>query len=185
MRKNPSHVRIQYIAIPRQIYGHKQMIILVAGLIFVNGLALILTASQKIALLTVEYVKIRTAKRLAEAMKNVVQIYISRGFVFTMGILDKQFYLLRSKIGAVDMSINSSAEHAPEFERLSITVKELVGTIKIYLPYIFFPWRVIIELITFCIFLNYFPNNNSASHWYRPQNNMAGTLLDFTKNFKL
>ena len=62
----------------------------------------------------VEYIKMRTAEEMEESMQNSVQIFTTWRFLVTKYMVDRKFYPLRVKIGAVDMNITGAAEHAPE-----------------------------------------------------------------------
>ena len=58
VRRKTSHVRMQYVAIPRQVYGLNRMVIFMAGPFIDNGLVSLLTIPQK-----KHYSRLSTSKR--------------------------------------------------------------------------------------------------------------------------
>ncbi len=63
IRTKQEHVRIEYDQIPWDFDELHKYVTLVADVMFVNGLPFLVTSLQGISLVTIEYLKSRTAKR--------------------------------------------------------------------------------------------------------------------------
>ena len=81
IRTKPEHVRIEYVQIPRDFVELHKYVTLVADVMFVNGLPFLVTSSRGISLVTIEYLKSRTAKRLIDTLERVIRIYSKAGFI--------------------------------------------------------------------------------------------------------
>jgi hypothetical protein len=69
------HVRVDYVKIPQDFVEMHKYVMIVADLMFVNGLPFLVTSSREISLTTIEFLPSRTAKCLASSIKQVVRIY--------------------------------------------------------------------------------------------------------------
>ena len=74
IRTKPEHVRIEYVQIPWDFVELHKYVTLVADVMFVNGLPFLVTSSRGISLVTIEYLKSRTAKRLVDTLERVIRI---------------------------------------------------------------------------------------------------------------
>jgi hypothetical protein len=70
---------------------------LVADIMFVNGLPFLVTSLRGISLVTIEYLKSRTAKRLIHTLERVIRIYGKTGFIVQTALMDMEFEKLRDK----------------------------------------------------------------------------------------
>ena len=80
VRPKPDRVEPDYVSIPAEIVEINKQLVLVADVMFVNGLPFFLTMSRKIRFLTVQYVPHRTAAELANVIKQVIKLYRCSGF---------------------------------------------------------------------------------------------------------
>ncbi len=64
-RKQPEHVRVDYVEIPRNLVNMHKYVTLVADVMFVNGLPFLVTLSRGIILVTIEFLPSQTVKRFA------------------------------------------------------------------------------------------------------------------------
>ncbi len=71
---------------------------LVADIMFVNGLLFLVTSSRGIHLVTIEYLKSRTAKRLVHTLERVFHIYGTAGFIVQTALMDMEFKKLKDKL---------------------------------------------------------------------------------------
>ncbi len=75
IRTKPEHVHIEYVQIPWDFVELHKYVTLAADAMFVKGLPFLVTSSRGISLVTVEYLKLRTAKRLVHTLERAVHIY--------------------------------------------------------------------------------------------------------------
>ena len=66
-----------------------------------------MTSLQGISLVTIEYIKLRTAKRLVDTLERVVRIYRKAGFVLQTALMDMEFEKLRDKL--LNVILNTTA----------------------------------------------------------------------------
>ncbi len=64
-RKQPEHVRVDYVEIPRNLVNMHKYVTLVAGVMFVNSLLFLVTSLRGISLVMIEFLPSQTAKCLA------------------------------------------------------------------------------------------------------------------------
>jgi len=64
----------------------------VADVMSVNGLPFLVTSSRGKSLVTIEYLKSRTAKRLVDTLlERVIRIYSKAGFIVQTALMDMEF----------------------------------------------------------------------------------------------
>ncbi len=69
IRTKPEHVCIEYVQIPWDFVELHKYVMLVADVMFVNGLPFLITSLQDISLVTIEYLKSITVKRLIHTLE--------------------------------------------------------------------------------------------------------------------
>jgi hypothetical protein len=124
---------------------------LVADVMFVNSLPFLVTSLGGIRLVTVEYLKSRTAKSLVHTLERVVHIYGMAGFIVQTALMDMEFKKLKDKLPNVILNTTAAREHVGEIERKIRVVKERARCTTSILPYNILPKLMIIELMHFCI----------------------------------
>jgi hypothetical protein len=107
IRTKPEHVHIEYVQIPWDVVELHMYVMLVVDVMFVNGLPFLVTSSQGISLVTIEYLKLRTAKRLIDTLERVIRIYGKEGFVVQTALMDMEFKNLRDKL--LNVILNTTA----------------------------------------------------------------------------
>ena len=117
IRTKPEHVRIEYVQIPRDFVELHKYVTLVADVMFVNGLPFLVTSSRGISLVTIEYLKSRTAKRLIDTLERVIRIYSKAGFIVQTALMDMEFEKLKDKLPNVTLNTTASREHMGEIEK--------------------------------------------------------------------
>jgi hypothetical protein len=90
---------------------------LVADLMFVIGLPFLVTSLQGISLVTIEYLKSRTAKRLIHALERVIHIYGTAGFIVQTALMDMEFKKLKNEIPNIILNTTAAREHVGEIKR--------------------------------------------------------------------
>ncbi len=170
IRTKPEHVRIKYVQIPWDFVELHKYVTLVAEVMLVNGLPFLVTSSRDISLVTVEYLKLRTAKRLVHTLERVVCIYGTAGFIVQTALMDMEFEQLKDKLLNVILNTTAAQEHVGEIDRKIQVVKERVRCTTSILPYNILPKLMIIGLMHFCImWMNSFPVKSGISKKWSPR----------------
>ncbi len=117
IRTKPEHARIEYVQIPWDFVELHKSVMLVADVMFINGLPFLVTSSRGISLVTIEYLKTRTAKRLIDTLERVICIYGKAGFIAQTALMDMEFKKLRDKLPNVILNTTAAREHVGEIER--------------------------------------------------------------------
>ncbi len=107
IRTKPEHVPIEYVQIPQDFVELHKYVMLVADVMFVNGLPFLVTSLRGISLVTIEYLKLRTAKRLIHTLERVIRIYGKAGFIVQTALIDMEFEKLRDKL--LNVILNTTA----------------------------------------------------------------------------
>ena len=174
-RNRPQLVDPDFVDVPRDILIRNATVIVVADIMFVNALSFLVSISRNLALITVSYLASRGFDALKKGMMQIVAAYHRRGFNVTTAMVDNQFNPLRGLIGDVDLNVTAAAEHAPEIERCIRTIKDRARAQKCRLPFSCFPARVVIGLVSFCVFwLNAFPSKKGVSSIISPRTIITG-----------
>jgi hypothetical protein len=108
IRTKPEHVRIEYVQIPRDFVELHKYVMLVAEVMFVNSLPFLVTSLQGISLVTIEYLKSRTAKRLIDTLERVIRIYRKAGFIVQTALMDMEFEKLRENFPSVILNTTAA-----------------------------------------------------------------------------
>ncbi len=151
IRTKPEHVRIEYLQIPQDFVELHKYVTLVADVMFVNGLPFLVTSLQGISLVTIEYLKLITAKRLIHTLERVTRIYGKAGFIVQTALMDMEFEKLRDKLPNVILNTTAAQEHVGEIKRKIQVVKERTRSTISILPYKLLSKLMIIKLMHFCV----------------------------------
>ncbi len=164
IRTKPEHVRIEYVQIPPDFVELHKYVTLVADVMLVNGLLFLVTSSRGISLVTIEYIKSRTAKRLVHTLERVFRIYGTAGFIMQTVLMDMEFKKLKDKLLNVILNTTSAREHVGEIKRKIQVVKERARCTTSILPCNILSKIMIIELMHFCVmWMNSFPVKSGIS----------------------
>ena len=79
----------EYVAVPKELVSRHKFISMTADVFFVDGIALLLTATIKLKFVTVEHTPVRTAKSLLKHIKRVLQVYDRAGFTVRYVMMDR------------------------------------------------------------------------------------------------
>jgi hypothetical protein len=178
-RTKPERVRVEIVQIPWDFVQLRKYVMLVADVMFVNGLPFLVTFSRGLSLVRIEYLPSTTAKLLVHTLQTVFRIYGTAGFVVQVGMMDMEFEKLRDMLPNVTLNTTAVREHVGEIERKIRVLKERGrGTIKT-LPYETMPKQMIIELMHFCVmWMHSFPVKSVVSEKWSPRELVSMHKLD-------
>ncbi len=158
IRTKPERVRVKYVQIPRDFVQLHKYVMLVADVMFVNGLPFLVTYSQGLSLVTIEHLQSRTTKRLVHTLERVFRIYATAGFVIQTALMDMEFEKLKSMMPHMALNTTAAREHIREVEQKIRVIKERARGTFNTLPYKKLPKLIVIELLHFCVmWMNSFP----------------------------
>jgi hypothetical protein len=164
IRYKLEHVRVDYMKTPWEFAKMHKYVMIVADMMFVNGLPFLVTSLKGICLIRIEFLPSRTAKCLARSIKQVVRIYKKTDFIVQTSMMDMEFEKLANILTGIILNTMAAREHVGEIERKIRGIKERArGTISV-LPYKILPKLMIIELMHFfMMWLNSFPIKSGIS----------------------
>jgi hypothetical protein len=181
-RTKPERVRVEYVQIPWDFVQLQKYVMLVADVMFVNGLPFLVTSLQGLSLVTIEHLQSRTAKHLVHTLERVFRIYATAGFVTQMALMDMEFEKLRTMMPHMALNTTAAGEHVREVEQKIRVVKERVRGMINTLPYKKLPKLMVIELLHFCVmWMNLFPVKSGISQKWSPQELVSKHKLDANK----
>ena len=155
--RNPHAVKQVVEPLPPEIMNQYWHVMLCADIMYMNGIAFLVTISRHIRFATVE------------ALPNRQQASISAGFRITQAFMDGEFEPLRGDLAAIGVALNTTAqdEHVGDIEHFIQTIKERMRATYNTLPYHNMPPRLVIEMAKHAVFwLNAFPHANGiAGNW--------------------
>ncbi|KAL7463249.1 hypothetical protein ACHAXS_003633 [Conticribra weissflogii] len=122
---------------------------------FVDGVPVLVTASQCIKFITVKHMPQQTVYHFKQSLLRMMQVYARAGCTVQTILIDRQFEPLKQQVE------HTSLEHIGEIEHTLRVINEHARAITSGLPYQRMPKRILIELINFVVFwLNAFPAKN-------------------------
>jgi len=80
-------------------------------------LPFLVTSSRGISLVTIEYLKSTTAKRLVDTLERVIRIYSKAEFIVQTALMDMEFEKLRDMLPNVTLNSTAAREHVGEIKR--------------------------------------------------------------------
>jgi len=93
--QNRNAFESKYVQIPRVCVQLHKYIMLVADVMFVNGLPFLVTSSRGSSLVTIEHLPSRTAKCLVKNLERVFRIYSTAGFFVQMAMMEMEVEKLK------------------------------------------------------------------------------------------
>ncbi len=106
------------MAVSCLLVEQNKIITLAADVLFLDGMAFLLTLSRNIKFVTAEQVPVRLAKTLVKNIERVLQVYCHDGFIVRTILMDVEFEKIRSILLAAECnSITTAAkEHVSKAE---------------------------------------------------------------------
>ena len=172
--------------VPQEIMDFYKDVTIGADVLFVNGVAMIITVSRHIHYGTIAPIPNLKSDTLAAKIKVSIAGYKKRGFNVQFLLVDKQFKGLISRLkGIVIVNVVSMKEHVPEVEQFIRTAKERARSTFSMVPYEKMPVRCVVELMfTVMFYLNAFPWPEGVSQTLSPASIVEGIKLDYNKHFR-
>ena len=152
-RRSPMPAQAHYVSVPRLIRERNRDLDISADLFFVNGLAFLVTRSRRLRFITVEVLADQLSQTMTAAMAQAVNLYKCFGFDVHICFADGQFAALEHTVGGLHFDTSGHNEHVGDAERVIRAIKERVRSIRSSIPCSRLPRGVIIELVTFIVFL--------------------------------
>ena len=136
---------------PDDFHCLHKIVILMVNVMFVNGMAFLITISQKLRLSKVEQLPSRTATQLSNSLIKIVKLYICTGFIVKDIMIDQEFDKIEDACDMVEINTTAARKHVREIERLICTIKERSQALVSDLPYNILSRQVTIYLVYFAI----------------------------------
>jgi hypothetical protein len=137
----------EYVEIPKEIISLNKNVKLAVNIIFVCGLAFMVSISRKVKFTTVEYLHGRKQPMLIKSLRKILRLYQSRGFKVETALMDREFECLRDDIPELNLNTTAASEHVPDIERQIRVIKERMRAINITLPFKRLPAHIVIEMM--------------------------------------
>mgnify|MGYP000854466914 CR=1 FL=1 len=135
VRRKPDRVDTGFVNIPDDYHRLNKFVTLTADIMFVNGVAFLMTLSRRIRLVTAKHIPTRTAKQLSSSLDKIVRLYTLGGFIVKVILMDEEFDKLENIIGLVEVNTSAAREHVGEIEHMIHVIKERAWGISATLPY--------------------------------------------------
>ncbi len=182
-RRKPERVEGGVVGIPARIVEANKFVWLAGDVMFVDGIAFVVTVSRGLKFITTHYLPTRTADDLAQSLKETIKIYERGGFRVQTLLMDGEFEKIKQKLPEVIVNTTAAGEHVGEVERHIRTIKERGRGVMCTLPYKRMPARMVVELVYFCaMWLNALPNRNGVSEDYSPRELVVRQRMDYKKH---
>ena len=150
---------------------------------FVNKIPFLVSSARGLNLITAEFLPTRTAKTLADRIRQIVEMYARGGFRVGTILMDNEFEKLKPLVPALSINTTAANEHVPEIERRIRLIKERGRGILNTLPFKKMPRVILIELIYHVVlWLNAFPSKSGISDTLSPRELVLRHRLDFKKH---
>jgi hypothetical protein len=187
VRRRPPQVKDVVEPLPPSIMERYRNITLCADIMYVNGIAMLVTVSRNIRFATVEALSNRKAPTIEKAIKAVKSVYLRSGFKITTALMDGEFETLRENLLDMRIQLNTTGrdEHVGDIERFIRTIKERIRSTYNTLPFKRVPPRLVIEMAKSSVYwLNAFPHTKGVSDTMSPRTIVAGVGIDFNRHCK-
>ena len=164
-----------------------QEVSLVGDVMCINDLRLFVSSSRHIKFITSEFICNGKEDTLFNCIKKIKWLHRRRGFNVSSILLYSKFDFLELRLLDVGITLNtcSNDEHVGEIKCLIRTVKEWVRGTYNTLPFKKVLRRMIIELVSFCVFwLNSSFPLHSIVKCLSPCTIITGLTVNYNKNVK-
>ena len=138
-RTNTPTTPSRMTAVPLMIHERYRRVTLGMDIMFINKIAFLVTISKDIRFGTIEHLRRRGEDDILSAIKRVITLYGSRGFIVRQIDADGEFENLRGALleecNGCHLNITSNDEHEKATERCIRTIKERVRGTWTTLPF--------------------------------------------------
>jgi len=186
VRTKPLPMVSDQVAIPKELYEHRDQVELCIDIMFVNNMPYFTSISRDIYYRTANRMPSRTADSLYQAVDEVFRVYNSNKFTVSTVYSDNEwkpiFDEVKDNLG-VTMIYSSAQAHVPEAERNNRTIKERIRATFHRLPYKALPHVIMQYLVSESARkLNYFPNKHGISKYFSPRLIVTREPLDYKRH---
>ena len=115
-RQKPEQVEAVVGRIPDDFHRLHKCVVLMADVMFVNGMAFLTTLSRKLRLSTVEQLPSCTATYLSNSLIKIVKLNARTGFIVKVIIMDQEFDKVEDTCNIVKINTTAAREQVGEFE---------------------------------------------------------------------
>jgi hypothetical protein len=152
---------------------------------FVNGIAFLITLSQKLRLATIKQLPTRTATQLRNSLTKIGRLYACTGFIIRVIMMDQEFDKVEDTNEMVEINTTAACKHVGEIKRYIRAAKERSRALVLNVPFTVLPHQVLIHLVYFAVlWLNSLPAAAGVSDKYSPHKIVLGREIDFSKHCK-
>lgn len=185
VRQKEPHVELSITPIPEDIMERHRQLVVCFDIMYVNGIAFLVSISRALKFCTAEALANRKAETILTGMQRIKTTYSRRGFLVNRALGDNEFAGLDAGLAAMGVILNavSRDEHVPEIERHIRTLKERCRSVYNALPFKRLPSRMVVELI-YCntFWLHAFPAVDGVSSVISPRELVTGVAIDARKH---
>ena len=191
VRKSEEHVQTKIEPVPPEILDRYQEVTIAGDVMFVSGVAFLMTISRFIRFGTANMLKnmlMGPKNPIMKCMRELKALYQQRGFNITVAIMDLQFEPLRIPLAEIGIMLNTVAEdeHVPEQERWNRTIKERIRCLYHSLPFNQIPILLLVEMVYYVVFWwNLIPPQGGVSTVMSPRSLITGFRLDYNHHCQL
>ena len=190
VRKSPNQVRLDTIAVPKEIIELHKNVILGVDLMMINKNIFLVSVSRNIKFMTTEFIENMELETILECLKKVIEVYHKGGFYVRHILADLQFEglsdILYQKYN-ITYNAPSAFEHVGEIERSIRTLKERIRATLSRLPYKErIPKMIIQEAVANTVLMvNSFPPKSGLTTHMSPRTIMTGRKISYKSHCRL
>ena len=184
VRRKSNTVVSNYINILKEILQLNKMVAVAADIMFVNGMAFLVSIYTHVTFTTVQYLVKSMTGNISKSLEKINGIYYRRGIYVETFYIDREFENIRTMMpGRLNLKMTATYEYVPEIKQHIRVIKECARSIWINLPFNTVSGWIFIETILFMMLcLTYFPSVGDISQIYYPRNIMVYCTLDYSKH---
>lgn len=185
VRRSEAHVELVQRPVPDEIWQRHREVTICFDVMYVNGIAFLVSVSRSIKFCTAEALQNRKAETLLIGLRRIKKVYAKRGFIVSQAAGDNEFHSLEVGLSEIGVALNvvSRDEHVPEIERYIRTLKERCRSTYNTMPFAKLPARMIVELVYAMTFwIHVFPAQDGVSHTMGPREIIYGVSIDAKKH---
>ena len=186
-RKTTKQVRMEPIKLPITISEKYRDVTLAVDIMFVRGYRFLISVSEHIVFGTVGYLPDAKIVTLEKSFERVCNLYKTRGFRVTIAMMDGQFEPLQGRMPkGVQLQVISADVHVGLIERYIRTTKERTRCTICVLPYKYYPFVMVQEIVAGAVFwLNVFPPASGVSKTFGPRAIILGSQIDYKRHCQM
>ena len=155
-RRQAPQVREEFSLVPEHVLTNYGNITLCCDIFYVNKVMFFATLSLHLKYRTVKAITNARKHTLLNALKQVINHYLSRGFKVTTVLADNQFACVNADLQQIQPGIifnpTAANEHQPHIKRDNQTNKEQIRAGFHSVPFKRLPIRMLVELVYCCFF---------------------------------